>query len=336
MPSILESLSDSFGPGVVDDIGKALSADPSAVTKGLGVVGPLLMSGMAKQAAAPGGAESLMKLLPEGTGGLLGSLGGLLGGLTGGAAGGQASPASALLGPGVNAIGGALSRSLGFNVTPLLGMAAPALLGLVSQAVQSKKLDAGGLASMLGQESSAFASNPANKETLALVSSAVASGDKATATIASYGDSWKHVAAGPAAALFMVSTSDLSGPVGSVKEVQAAGKVLLDAAGKADPASVLSAAFGGGLTTDMASQVKALAPTKDKLIDIIKAGAAAVAAKSPAELQAYKSTILQVAQASAEASKEGGFLGIGGTLVSKDEQAALDTIKAALGGTPQL
>ena len=56
-----------------------------------------------------------------------------------------------------------------------------------------------------------------------------------------------------------------------------------------------------------------------------------MAAKSPGELQAYKNTILSVAQASAEASKEGGFLGIGGTLVSKEEQAALDAIRAALG-----
>ena len=331
MSTILESLASSFDSDVVGDIGKAFGADTSAVSKGLGAVGPLLLSGMARQATQPGGAESLMKLLPEGTGGLLGSLGGLLSGLTGGKAGGESSPVTALLGPGVNAIGAALTRELGFNVTPLLGMAAPALLGLLSKAVQSDKLDASGLASMLGHERDAFASNPANKETVALVTSAMASGDKAAATIAAYGDSWKHVAAGPAAALFMVSTSDLSGPIGSVKEVQAAGKALLDAASKAEPTSVLASAFGGGLTIDMASQLKTLAPSKDKLTEIVKAGAAAVAAKSPAELQAYKSTILSVAQASAEASKEGGFLGIGGTLVSKDEQAALDAIKVALG-----
>ena len=331
MSTILESLASSFGPDVLGDIGKALGADTSAVSKGIGVVGPLLLSGMTRQATQPGGAESLMKLLPEGTGGLLGSLGGLLSGLTGGKAGGESSPVAALLGPGANAIGGALTRALGFNATPLIGMVAPALLGLLSKAVKSDKLDASGLASMLGQERDAFASNPANKETVALVTSAMASGDKAAATIAAYGESWKHVAAGPAAALFMVSTSDLSGPIGSVKEAQAAGKALLDAASKAEPSSVLASAFGGGLTIDMASQLKTLAPSKDKLIEIVKAGAAAVAAKSPGELQAYKSTILSVAQASAEASKEGGFLGIGGTLVSKEEQAAIDAIKAALG-----
>ena len=331
MPTIFESLASSFGPDVMGDIGKALGTDTSAISKGLGVVGPLLLSGMARQATRPGGAESLMKVLPESTGGLLGSLGGLLSGLKGGTPGGDSNPMNALLGPGVNAIGGALTRALGFNVTPLLSMAAPALLGLASKAVQSDKLDAGGLASMLARERDAFANNPANKETMALVTSAMTSGDKAAATIEAYGESWKHVSVAPTAALFMVSTSDLSGPIGSVKEVQAAGKALLDAASKADSTSVLAAAFGGGLTTDMASQLNALAPSKDKLIEIVKAGAAAVAAKSPGELQAYKNTILSVAQASAEASKEGGFLGIGGTLVSKQEQAALDVIKAALG-----
>ena len=330
MPTILDSLASNFSPDVIGDIGKALGADTSAVSKGIGVIGPLLLSGMTRQATQPGGAESLMKLLPEGSG-LLGNLGGLLSGLTGGKTGSEGSPMSALLGPGTNAIGASLSRTLGFNVTPLLAMAAPALLSMVSKAVKSDKLDASGLASMLGHERDAFTGNPANKDTVALVTSAITTGDKAAATIASYGESWKHVSAGPAAALFMVSSSDLSGPIGTVKEAQAAGKAMLDAASKAEPTSVLASAFGAGLTMDMASQVKLLAPSKDKLIEIVKAGAAAVAAKSPAELQAYKNTVLSVAQASAEASKEGGFLGIGGTLVSKEEQAAIDAIKAALG-----
>ena len=35
--------------------------------------------------------------------------------------------------------------------------------------------------------------------------------------------------------------------------------------------------------------------------------------------------------ATAEAAKEGGFLGFGGTLVSDDEKSALQTIRTALG-----
>ena len=178
MPTILDSLASNFSPDVMGDIGKALGADTSAVSKGIGVIGPLLLSGMTRQATQPGGAESLMKLLPEGTG-LFGNLGGLLSGLTGGKTGSEASPMGTLLGPGVNAIGASLSRTLGFNVTPLLAMAAPALLGMVGKAVKSDKLDAGGLASMLGHERDAFTGNPANKDTMALVTSAITTGDQA-------------------------------------------------------------------------------------------------------------------------------------------------------------
>jgi len=330
MSSILDSLTSAFGPDVVNGLGKALGADPAAITKGLGAAGPLALAGMTKMASAPGGADALMKMLPEDSGGLLGGLGGMLSGLMGG--GGAASPSgmSALLGPGVNAIGATLSRAVGFNVTPLLGMVVPAALAAVSKMVKSQNLDASGLASMLKTEQARFVDNPANKDTVALVNSAMQSGDRAAAKISAFNGDWAKVTGGPAAAMFAVATADLSGPLGAIKEAQAASKAMVDAAGRAPPDSLLAAALGGGLTPEIANQVKALAPSKEKLLDLIKAGAAAMAAKSPAEVQSYKATILAVAQATAEASKEGGFLGIGGTLVSKDEQAALDAIKAAL------
>ncbi|HJW50503.1 MAG TPA: hypothetical protein VJ501_00710 [Burkholderiaceae bacterium] len=51
---------------------------------------------------------------------------------------------------------------------------------------------------------------------------------------------------------------------------------------------------------------------------------------SPGELDAFKATIRSIGKATAEAAKEGGFLGIGGTLVSDDEKAALAKIEAAI------
>jgi hypothetical protein len=50
----------------------------------------------------------------------------------------------------------------------------------------------------------------------------------------------------------------------------------------------------------------------------------------PDDVEAYKRFVLSVAQAAAEAHKEGGFIGIGGKQVSAEEQAALDEISAAL------
>jgi hypothetical protein len=41
--------------------------------------------------------------------------------------------------------------------------------------------------------------------------------------------------------------------------------------------------------------------------------------------------LMSISQRVAEASKEGGFLGFGGTLVSEQEQAALHSISGALG-----
>ncbi len=329
MASLLESIASQFGPDIVGKLGSALGTDAGAVSKGLGALGPLLLNGMSGMASTPSGAEQLLKALPQG-GGLLSSL---LGSVF---SGGGASALSgggllqSIMGPGINAVSASLSRALGFNVAPLMRLAAPAALGALANMVKDKGLDATSLGPALAQQKQAFFDDPAQAETAALVRSALAAGDKASAHIQGYGADWSRVQAAPAAALMLVATSDLSGPVGSIKEVQAAAKALADAARQADPASVIGAAFGSGIDTDMMKQVRELAPTKDKLIDVVRAGAAAVAARDPAQVSAYKAAILSVAQAAAEASKEGGFLGIGGTLVSKEEQAALDQLKTVL------
>ena len=52
---------------------------------------------------------------------------------------------------------------------------------------------------------------------------------------------------------------------------------------------------------------------------------------SPEELAAYKQMIAKVAEDTANAAKEGGFLGFGGERVSAGEQAFVDQVKAALG-----
>jgi hypothetical protein len=330
MASILESISSQFGPDIVGKLGSALGTDGGAVNKGLGALGPLLLNGMSGMASTPSGAEQLMKALPQGGGGLLsGLLGSVFSGGGTSALGGGGLMQS-LLGPGINAVSASLSRALGFNVAPLLSLAAPAALGAVAKMVKDKGLNAASLGPALAAEKQAFFDDPAQAESAALVKSALSAGDKAATHIHGYGAEWSRVQAAPAAALMLVATSDLSGPMGSIKEVQAAAKALSDAARHADPASVIGAAFGSGIDTDMMKNVRELAPTKDKLLEIVRAGAASVAQKDPAQAAAYNATILAVAQAAAEASKEGGFLGFGGTQVSKDEQAALDQLRSAL------
>ncbi len=51
---------------------------------------------------------------------------------------------------------------------------------------------------------------------------------------------------------------------------------------------------------------------------------------SPDEFESYSRFVLSVAEAAAEAHREGGFLKVGGKQVSEGEQAALDEIAATL------
>lgn len=328
MDNLMQSLSSMIKPDMVAALGKAIGADTSSINQGLAAIGPLAMGNMARMASTPGGAESLLKMLPPDGGGAFGNIGTIISGLmSGGSSGGMVN---SVMGPGVNAIGASLSKALGFNVRPLLGVVVPVVGGLISKAVKSNNLDAAGLGTMLSKQSADFANDPTNKPTMALVNEATAAGDKAAAQIASYGADWSKVAGGPAAALLLVAASDLSGPFDTIKEVKAADAALRQSVSDAPAASVMSAAFGGGLTESAFKSVKELAKDKDALLRMITEGTAAFASRSPVEVKAYKDTIRAVAKATAEASKEGGFLGIGGKRVSADEQAALDRIDSAL------
>jgi hypothetical protein len=55
-----------------------------------------------------------------------------------------------------------------------------------------------------------------------------------------------------------------------------------------------------------------------------------VGQKSPGDATAYKQWLVECAQKTAQAAKEGGFFGFGGTQVTPRETAALDRLRAAL------
>jgi hypothetical protein len=54
----------------------------------------------------------------------------------------------------------------------------------------------------------------------------------------------------------------------------------------------------------------------------------------PEEVEAYRRFVLDVARRAAEAHKEGGFLGIGGTKVSEAEWSALEQVATSIGAEP--
>jgi hypothetical protein len=152
-------------------------------------------------------------------------------------------------------------------------------------------------------------------------------------------DEWKLLLESVTMAGIAVSAAEPSGLWGLLKESFAEGSALLKA--KMDPgadalikavvadfetAEGRSAARDGlkeKLTGSKPSEIKA------KCIETLRQAGAVVDAKAPNDAAAFKG-LRQISQHVAEASKEGGFLGIGGVSVSEAEKATLKEISSAL------
>jgi hypothetical protein len=144
---------------------------------------------------------------------------------------------------------------------------------------------------------------------------------------------WKAIASAPVAAGLFITMSDTSGPIGLAKEAMAVGKAMTDAAQSGSPEIVKAIAAsvkdsGRPETPDM--PMGSRAQSKQALTNTIRSAVDAVERHSPGEVQAYKMWLESIAKKVAEASKEGGFLGMGGTLVSVDEENALKELEQVL------
>ncbi len=148
-------------------------------------------------------------------------------------------------------------------------------------------------------------------------------------------EEWKGLATGPMAAGMYVTLSQLSGPVGLVEESYAIAKEVLRAAHGPNELvrEVAETARASGRHT-----LPAMPGDRQKaralLLDTVRSATAVVAGKAPADAPAYRQWLYDVAQKTAAAAKEGGFLGIGGTAVTEAEKAALAELASVLGVTP--
>jgi hypothetical protein len=147
-------------------------------------------------------------------------------------------------------------------------------------------------------------------------------------------EEWKVISAAPVLAGLLVSVSDLSGPIGMAKEAIAVVRAVTESASTSS--SELIKAVSGGIAArggkpDMPDLPSDQASVRTALINSCKQAVAIVSQKSPAEADEFKRWLVSLAQKTAEASKEGGFLGIGGTLVSDSESGAVKELASAMG-----
>lgn len=155
--SLLDQLTQQLGGDAIRQISRQVGADEGAVSKAVSGGLPLLVSALARNSSHESGASALLGALDrDHDGSVLDDVMGYLGG--GAAASGGADILKHVL-PGNKQAGaqsaiGKMSGLDGGQVSQILALLAPMVLGALGRQRQQQNLDAGGLADLLGAEHS--------------------------------------------------------------------------------------------------------------------------------------------------------------------------------------
>lgn len=331
MEPLVPSLASLVAPEIAGRLARNFDSDPATVGKAVTLLASLAVARLAAAAGSAEGAAVALSSLPQREEpGLLASL---LAAIKGDAP--SETPADrmqALFGGGVNSMLASLSRALGFDLGPLAGMLAPLFGQRLAGIARDQQLDAAGFAGLLHFANEEFLAAPENAATAAIVRDTLALGARAEAIRAGFSAAeLEGIHTAPMAAYAMIAKASLSGIRSTLAEIRAAHRVGLELLKEVEPDSLLGAVFGAGLSSSEAAELQREIASGDSLLESIRDAAAAVAAKAPGEAAVFRRLVTEVASQVAEAGKEGGFLGFGGTRVSAPESAALEQIRAALG-----
>lgn len=152
-------------------------------------------------------------------------------------------------------------------------------------------------------------------------------------------DEWFKVMTGPGRAGAAVVASSPSGLTGLVAEAQAIGQAVRESVSAHTRTPLLEAMAADLLGTApdpqaMPHQERArnMEEAREQSLQGVRQAAWLVAAKaSPEDAAAYRAMLINVAERTAGAAKEGGFLGIGGEQVNDKERAVIEELRALLG-----
>ena len=142
-------------------------------------------------------------------------------------------------------------------------------------------------------------------------------------------EEWSTVVEGPLLAGMRVV---LAHGGGTIRETMAIGKVYAKAREAQGQSDLLDALVASPPALDR-ERIKGKSDVARESTERLREALAILREKgSPEDVEGYKQLVLAIAQAAAEAHKEGGFIGIGGKPISDEEKAALDEIRAVLDG----
>jgi len=153
-------------------------------------------------------------------------------------------------------------------------------------------------------------------------------------------DEWKTLLESVMAAGLAVTAAEPHGLWGLLEEIFASGKMLAKAKMDTGTNPLVKAVVDDFATSEgrstsrdgLQQQLSGKKPAelKTACIEILGKVDGILSAKAPADAAAFKTWLRQISQSVAEAATEGGFLGIGGVLVSDAEKATLAEISSAL------
>lgn len=149
-------------------------------------------------------------------------------------------------------------------------------------------------------------------------------------------EDWKLMVSAPSLVGLAVSAASPSGPLGVVKEMFAVGMSIADLATEHPNNALIQAVVedirhhdSKTLVPDPAVQTEGAKTWA--LIELARVSDLLGADEDSTEAFEFRRWLVAIAERVAQASREGGFLGIGGEKVDDAEQAALDEVRAALG-----
>ena len=155
-------------------------------------------------------------------------------------------------------------------------------------------------------------------------------------------DQVEKMMAAPMLVSMYIMGSSLSGPVGLVKEMMSGVETAMKVAKESAPDSILHTLFSEENmkkeqdkmqqeTKESTAGAQNMDEAKAKMLADVKGAVEIISSKgSPEEIEAYKKLMVSVAENVANAAKEGGFMGIGGTIVNDAEKTAIADIKTAV------
>jgi hypothetical protein len=150
-------------------------------------------------------------------------------------------------------------------------------------------------------------------------------------------DEWAQIVRAPFVGALAVSLSDPGGPIEAGKEQMAAIRGAMNPPSR-EPLLADVALDVQAMTQQREHPLKGYRPAgggdpREALLDELQATRAVLGAKAtPLEATAFSQWVVDIAQAAADAAKEGGFMGIGATRVSDREQSMLERVRQTLTG----